>query len=103
MSHTNRREFLGQIGSAAIAIPGLGGLGVEAGSTTGFQSPGAAPGGAMYDLLIAGGRVIDPTQNLSAERDVAIAGGRIARIAANIPPAQATEPGYRNGRGTDLT
>jgi dihydroorotase len=91
MSHTNRREFLGQIGSAAIAIPGLSRLGAEAGPTTGFQSPGAAPGGVMYDLLIAGGRVIDPTQNLSAERDVAIAGGRIARIAANIPPAQARQ------------
>jgi dihydroorotase len=38
-----------------------------------------------------GGRVIDPAQNLSAERDVAIAGGRIARIAASIPPAQARQ------------
>ena len=42
-----------------------------------------------YDLLIAGGRVIEPSQRLSAVRDVAITGGKIARIAANIPRAQA--------------
>ena len=52
------------------------------------QAPGGAP---SYDLLITGGRVIDPSQNLSAERDVAISGGRIARIAANIPPNQARQ------------
>jgi len=45
----------------------------------------------LYDLLIAGGRVIDPAQKISAERDVAIAGGRIARVAANIPPGQARQ------------
>jgi dihydroorotase len=42
-----------------------------------------------YDLLIRGGRVIDPSQNLSADRDVAIAAGKIARIAAGIPAAEA--------------
>jgi len=30
---------------------------------------------------LPGGRVIDPSQKLSAVRDIAIAGGRIARIA----------------------
>ena len=49
---------------------------------------GAAPR-ASYDLLIAGGRVIDPGQNLSAVRDVAILHGRVARIAENIPHTQA--------------
>jgi dihydroorotase len=49
---------------------------------------GAAPG-ATCDLLIAGGRVIDPGQNLSAVRDVAILHGRVARVAENIPHAQA--------------
>lgn len=43
------------------------------------------------DLLIAGGRVVDPSQKLSAERDVAISNGRIARIAANIPRNQARQ------------
>ena len=48
-----------------------------------------AASGATYDLLIAGGRVIDPAQSLSAVRDVAIRHGRIARIDENIPRDQA--------------
>ena len=42
-----------------------------------------------YDLLIKGGRVVDPSQNLSAARDVAILGHTIARVAADIPQADA--------------
>jgi dihydroorotase len=42
-----------------------------------------------YDLLIRGGRVIDPGQELSAPRDVAILGHTIARVAADIPEAEA--------------
>ena len=95
MSRSNRREFLGQVGSAAIAIPGLGSLGAgRSQNAATVQSAAASPqaaGPASYDLLIAGGHVIDPAQKLSAERDVAIAGGRIARVAANIPPNQARQ------------
>src|SRR5437762_5452275 len=39
---------------------------------------------ARYDLIIKGGRVIDPSVRLDAVRDVAIAGGRIAAVDANI-------------------
>ena len=39
---------------------------------------------ATYDLLIKGGRVIDPSLGIDAARDVAIAGGRIVAVAANI-------------------
>jgi dihydroorotase len=39
---------------------------------------------ATYDLVVKGGRVIDPSTGLDAVRDVAIAGGRIAAIEANI-------------------
>src|SRR5580704_6711870 len=38
-----------------------------------------------YDLIITGGRVIDPSAKLDAIRDVAIANGRIAAIGSNIP------------------
>jgi dihydroorotase len=38
-----------------------------------------------YDLLIKGGRVVDPSQNLSGARDVAVVGHSIARVAADIP------------------
>ncbi len=37
-----------------------------------------------YDLIIKGGRVIDPSLHVNAIRDVAVTGGRIASVAANI-------------------
>lgn len=87
MSDVNRRSFLQQLGAAA-ALPAVAGLAPQAAA----QGPGAPPGaGAQYDLLIQGGRVIDPASRLSAVRDVAIAGGRIARVGENIPPAQARQ------------
>jgi dihydroorotase len=49
------------------------------------RAPGAfAAQPARYDLVIRGGRVIDPSVRLDAIRDVAISGGRIALVEANI-------------------
>lgn len=42
-----------------------------------------------YDLLVKGGRVVDPSQQLSAPRDIAISEGKIALIAPNISEAEA--------------
>ncbi|HPQ16856.1 MAG TPA: amidohydrolase/deacetylase family metallohydrolase [Bryobacteraceae bacterium] len=42
-----------------------------------------------YDLLLRGGHVIDPRNQISGRRDVAIRNGRIAEVAANIAPARA--------------
>ena len=39
---------------------------------------------ATYDLIIRGGRVIDPSVGIDAVRDVAVAGGKIAAVEANI-------------------
>src|SRR5882757_250249 len=39
---------------------------------------------ATYDLLIKGGRVVDPSVGLDGVRDVAVAGGRIVAVEANI-------------------
>ena len=50
-----------------------------------------ASAGKHYDLLIKGGRVLDPSQDLDAVRDVAVAGGKIAAIEAGIPAAAARE------------
>lgn len=41
-----------------------------------------------YDLLLKGGRVIDPKNRVNALMDVAVTGGRIARVAADIPAGQ---------------
>jgi dihydroorotase len=42
-----------------------------------------------YDLLLKGGHVIDGRNKISAVRDVAIANGKVAAVAANINPAEA--------------
>jgi dihydroorotase len=43
----------------------------------------------MYDLILKGGRVLDPSSGLDGVLDVAVEGGKIARIAAGIAPAEA--------------
>ncbi len=42
-----------------------------------------------YDLLIKGGRLIDPKNNLDAVMDIAITDGKVARVAASIPGGDA--------------
>ena len=70
MTSFNRREFL--YSSALLAgLP--------------LQRP------AKYDLLIKGGRVIDPDQKLDRVMDVAVKDGKIAAVRANIPAAEAGE------------
>ncbi|MCI0846359.1 MAG: amidohydrolase/deacetylase family metallohydrolase, partial [Chloroflexi bacterium] len=44
----------------------------------------------MYDLLIKGGTVIDPSMEIHAARDVAVENGKIARVAADIPAEEAS-------------
>lgn len=45
----------------------------------------------MYDLLIHGGHVIDPANDLDAPADVAICDGRIAAVAPSLDPSQARQ------------
>jgi dihydroorotase len=65
----NRRQFL----SAAAAGAGAAML---------ARVPRASA--ASYDLIIKGGRVIDPSVRLDAIRDVAISGGRILAVEATV-------------------
>jgi dihydroorotase len=69
----NRRQFL----STAVA-------GVAAFAHVPRAFAGQA---SKYDVLIRGGRVIDPSVRLDAVRDVAIAGGRIAAVEPSITGA----------------
>jgi dihydroorotase len=81
MQEPTRREFLA---GAAGALGLTAGLSRDR-RTHPFRSPGsAAPGSQRYDLVIRGGRVIDPANGVSALRDVAILDGRIARVAESI-------------------
>jgi dihydroorotase len=50
---------------------------------------GSASAEEQYDLLLRGGRVIDPRNKLSAVHDVAIKGGKIAAVEPTIDPKAA--------------
>ena len=50
-----------------------------------------------FDLLIRGGEVIDPSQNLRARRDVGIRWGRIAALEPSIAPERAAQTIDANG------
>jgi dihydroorotase len=67
-----RRAFLRT--SAATAVAALAGR--------------SRPLAATYDLVIRGGRVVDPARRLDAVMDVAVSGGRIAQI---LPAGSATD------------
>jgi dihydroorotase len=78
MIPSTRRQFLGQLGAAALAA-----------RESVLNAPGT--GRAAYDLLIAGGRVVDPGLGLASVADVAITNGVIARVAPGIPRAEASQ------------
>ena len=51
--------------------------------------PAQGQQGGPPDLLLKGGRVIDPRNNIDAVMDVAVSGGKIAQVAASIAPTPA--------------
>ena len=82
MHRYSRRGFLKSsalaLSAAALARP----------TTLLAQATGAdAP---IYDLVIKGAEIIDPSQNLRAKRDVAIRWARLAALEPEIPAEQAT-------------
>src|SRR5664279_6600729 len=50
---------------------------------------GVAAAQSPYDLILKGGRVIDPKNKIDAVMDVAIAGGKVAQVAPGIAASQA--------------
>ena len=54
-----------------------------AGAATSVHIPDVLAAG-KYDVIVKGGRVIDPSRKLDAIADVAIANGRVAAIEANV-------------------
>ena len=54
-----------------------------------------------WNILITGGRVLDPFQGIDGIRDVAIAGTRVAEVGENLPADQARTQADRSvvGRG----
>ena len=80
MKDLTRRNFLAGMAStaAAMGLPKLG---------HGYALPGE---GGKYDLVVSGGEVIDPSQNLRGKKDIGIHYGRIVAIEDKIPGDQAT-------------
>src|SRR5215470_17345867 len=68
----NRRQFVWTAASAAMLA----------------RIPNAL-GAGKYDLVIKGGRVIDPSRKLDAMRDIGITGDKITAVQAGIEPAGA--------------
>jgi dihydroorotase len=64
----NRRQFVSAAAGAAALV----------------RIPKALGAAAKYDLIIKGGRVVDPSRKLDGIRDVGIAHGQIAAIEANL-------------------
>jgi dihydroorotase len=62
----HRRQFVSTAAAALVGLPALAGR------------------SAKYDLILKGGRVIDPSRKLNMVGDVAIANGRVAAVAAKI-------------------
>lgn len=94
---TKRKETKGQALTRREALAGItASLVTSATSLTGEpdlpNSPRTAKANALpYDLLIKGGKVIDPSQNIEAVRDVAVRGDKIARVEKDIPSHEARQ------------
>jgi dihydroorotase len=80
MGALTRRDLLRQSGSMlALAAAGLG-----AGPALGAMGPND-----KFDLVIKGGDVLDPSQNLRGARDIGIRYGVIEAVEADIPAERA--------------
>lgn len=55
----------------------------------GLMLTASAAAQTSYDILLKGGHVIDPRNEINAARDVAVKDGKVARVAANIPESEA--------------
>ena len=51
-------------------------------------SPALAKAAPSYDMVIKGGHVIDPTNQINQKMDVAVLDGKVARVDRDIPAAQ---------------
>jgi dihydroorotase len=77
MSVHSRREFLSRTGSLALA------------AASGAPAFAAMGPNDKFDLVIKGGDVLDPSQNLRGKRDIGIRFGMIEALEADIPAARA--------------
>ncbi|HYL23106.1 MAG TPA: amidohydrolase/deacetylase family metallohydrolase [Burkholderiales bacterium] len=77
MTRQGRRRFVAGMG-AALAVSGVS---IAVRAAMGPQD--------KFDLVIKGGEVFDPSQNLRAKRDIGMRFGRIEALDADIPASRA--------------
>jgi dihydroorotase len=87
-SHFSRRELLAGAGSSLLLAASP--LGADASATKPHPGPTEADG-KSFDLLIKGGKVIDPSQQVEEVCDVALRDGKITRLEKDIPADQARQ------------
>src|SRR6185436_13131904 len=86
---TTRREFLVQLGAAAALGSAPLDPSMLAASPSAPSRGVSARSAPPYDLVITGGRVVDPARGPAGVADVAIKDGLIDLVAPSIPRAQA--------------
>jgi dihydroorotase len=102
----SRRDFLAS-GTAAAATGALAGPAAHAQAPVQLAQTAGAPSARgfdptdpalKYELVIANGDVLDPSQKLRGKRDVGIRFGQIAAIAPSIPADRAVQRIDAGGR-----
>ena len=73
MSVLSRRDFLSSTAAALASGPAFAAMGPN----------------DKFDLVVKGGDVLDPSQNLRGKRDIGIRYGMIEALEADIPAARA--------------
>jgi dihydroorotase len=89
MGALTRRDLLHQSGS----LLALGAAGLGAGPALGAMGPND-----KFDLVVKGGDVLDPSQNLRGARDIGIRYGVIEAVEADIPADRALKVLNANGK-----
>jgi dihydroorotase len=79
----------GLLAARELPAGALSGAGVAQSGTNQKSYEGTSDTGKKYDLLIKGGKVIDPGQGLNAISDVAVNDGKIIKVAPDIPESDA--------------
>ena len=82
MPARSRRQFLASAASTSV-------LALAASSLAGHSASAAMGPNDKFDLVIKGGEVLDPSQNLKAKRDIGIRFGVIEAVEADIPADKA--------------
>src|SRR5262249_220922 len=80
MLPSSRREFL----TRSASLVALTAASLKAGVATAAMGPDD-----KFDLVVKGGEVLDPSQNLRGRRDIGIAFGLVEAIESDIPAHQA--------------